>query len=45
MTGFTTMSTGPLTIIMLYWLVLVFICDLREVAFPNMPRRASWLCR
>lgn len=31
-------------IIMLYWLVLVFICDFREVVFPNMPRRAASLC-
>ena len=32
-------------IIMLYWLVLVFICDFRETVFPDMPRRVSWLCR
>ena len=32
-------------IIMLYWLFLVFICDFREIVFPDMPRRAAWLCR
>ena len=32
-------------ILMLYWLIQLFICDFREMVFPNMPRRASWLCR
>lgn len=31
-------------VLMLYWLVQVFICDFREVMFPDMPRRAPWLC-
>jgi hypothetical protein len=31
-------------VLMLYWFVQVFICDFREVMFPDMPRRAPWLC-
>jgi phosphotransferase system glucose/maltose/N-acetylglucosamine-specific IIC component len=29
----------------LYGIFQVFICDLREVVFRGMPRRAVWLCR
>jgi hypothetical protein len=29
----------------LYGIVQVFICDLREIVFQGMPRRAVWLCR
>ena len=29
----------------LYGIVQVFICDLREIVFRGMPRRAVWLCR
>jgi hypothetical protein len=28
----------------LYWMVQVFICDLRETVFRGMSRRAAWLC-
>ena len=28
----------------LYGIVQVFICDLRELVFRGMPRRAVWLC-
>lgn len=28
----------------LYGIVQIFICDLREMVFPGMPRRAVWLC-
>lgn len=28
----------------LYGIVQVFICELRELVFPGMPRRAAWLC-
>jgi hypothetical protein len=28
----------------LYGIVQIFICDLRETVFPGMPRRAVWLC-
>ncbi len=27
-----------------YGIVQVFICDLRETVFSGMPRRALWLC-
>lgn len=29
----------------LYGIVQVFICELRELVFAGMPRRAAWLCR
>ena len=32
-------------VLMLYWLVQTFVCDFREAVFPDMPRRAPWLCR
>ena len=28
----------------LYGIVQLFICDLRELVFRGMPRRAVWLC-
>ena len=28
----------------LYGIVQVFICDLRQLVFRGMPRRAVWLC-
>jgi hypothetical protein len=28
----------------LYGIVQIFICDLREMVFPGMGRRAIWLC-
>ena len=28
----------------LYGIVQIFICDLRELVFRGMPRRAVWLC-
>ena len=28
----------------LYGIVHIFICDLREMVFHGMPRRAVWLC-
>jgi hypothetical protein len=30
--------------IILYGLVQLFICDFREVVFPDLPRRGRWLC-
>lgn len=29
----------------LYGIVQIFICDLRELVFRGMARRAVWLCR
>lgn len=31
-------------VVILYGIVQVFICDLRELVFRGMPRRAVWLC-
>lgn len=32
------------TAIILYGMVQLFICDLREFVFPGLPRRVRWLC-
>jgi hypothetical protein len=31
-------------VVILYGIVHVFICELRELVFRGMPRRAAWLC-
>jgi len=31
--------------LVLYGILQVFVCDLREMVFRGMPRRAVWLCR
>jgi len=31
--------------LVLYGILQVFVCDLREIVFRGMPRRAVWLCR
>jgi hypothetical protein len=31
--------------LVLYGILQVFVCDLREIVFKGMPRRAVWLCR
>ena len=32
-------------LLVLYGILQVFVCDLREVVFRGMPHRAVWLCR
>ena len=31
--------------LILYGILQVFVCDLREAVFKGAPRRAGWLCR
>lgn len=31
--------------LVLYGILQLFVCDLREVVFKGAPRRAVWLCR
>ena len=31
--------------LVLYGILQLFVCDLREIVFKGAPRRAIWLCR
>ncbi len=32
-------------LLILYAIFQIFVCDLREIVFPGMRRRVTWLCR